>query len=326
MTETATLTKIEVKTLPIGNYIIELVKAEDFKTYYYQNLDYFSKVAFNSYLKAVDIPPKFFKENPIDTQEILLNNREVFVKEHKKYADKVIVVARVKLDNNIVNACRMTLADALDSYEKLKTIDQVTDKFEHRSFTKDGYISYIISQDIKNNVDNKVLAVDFPILLNKKAVIHNALYTLPNESFATPVEHIHYLEGEEVDFEMEYSNIKEAIDDKRSFLTDELAVKEAKDILREPEVVALALHHAGIISNSYVSKVAEYIKTNVKGVLNTQKLESLVLDYDETFRGYKQVTALRGVNGFTILKVLESPDFKEMVEEMEAAIEEFDEL
>ena len=64
MTETATTPLIEVRKLSLGNYLIELVRAEDFKTYYYENLDYFSKVAFNSYLKAVDIPPRFFKENP----------------------------------------------------------------------------------------------------------------------------------------------------------------------------------------------------------------------------------------------------------------------
>ena len=69
-----------------------------------------------------------------------------------------------------------------------------------------------------------------------------------------------------------------------------------------------------------------YIKENVKGVLNTKNLESLVLDYDETFRSYKQVTALREVSGYSILKVLESPDFKEMIDEMESALDEFDEL
>ena len=326
MTETIT-PSMEIRTLQIGNYVIELVRAEDFKKYYYENLEYFSKVAFNSYLKAVDIPPKFFKENPVDTQKELLDNREIFVKEHKKYSDKVIVVVRVKLDNSILNACRMTLSDALESYERLKTIDQVSDKFEHRSFTKDGYISYIIaSEDIKNNVDNKVLAVDFPILLNKKAVIHNALYTLPNETFATPIEHIQYLTNDEVDFSCEYSDIKQAIDDKREFLSEEFKVAEAKDILREPEVVALALHQAGVISNSYVSKVADYIKNNVKGTLNTYKLESLVLDYDETFKSYKQVTALRGVDGFKVLEVLESPDFKEVVDAMEDLINEMNEL
>ena len=325
MTETATPV-IGLKRLTLGNYILELVKVEDFKKYYYENLNYFSNVSMNSYLKAVDIPPKFFKENPIETQKELLDNREIFVKEHKKYFDKVIVVARVKVDNSIINACRMVESEALESYDRLKTIEQVTNKFEHRSFNKDGYISYIISQDIKNNQDNKVLAVDFPILLNKKAVIHKALYTLPNETFATPIEHIHYLTGEEVDFAMEYSNIKEAIDDKINFLTEDMTAPEPKDILREPEVVALALVQAGTISQSYVEKIGNYIKDNMKGTLTTDKLESLVLDYDETVRSYKQVTALRSVSGFEVLKVLESPDFKEFIEEMEASLDELDEL
>lgn len=325
MTE-ATISAMEIRTLALGNYNIDLVRAEDFKTYYYQNLDYFSKVAFNSYLKAVDIPPKFFKENPEETQRELLDNREVFVKEHRKYADKVIVVARVKTDTTIVNACRMTLKDALDSYEHLKTIDQIPDKFEHRSFNKDGYISYVISQDIKNNVDNQVLVIDFPILLNKKTIIHKALYTLPNDTFATPIEHIHYLTDEEVDFENEYTDIKCAVNNMRDFLIEERTEAESKDILREPEVVALALVQAGTIPNSYVGKIGDYIKNNTRGILTTDKLESLVLDYDETFRTYKQVTALRGVSGYAVLRVLESPDFKEMVEEMEATLNEFDEL
>lgn len=325
MTE-ATLPAISVKTLKLGNYVLDLVKVEDFKKYYYANLDYFSNVAINSYLKAVDIPPKFFKEQPMKTQEDLLDNREEFVKVHKKYFDKVIVVARTNTDEAILNACRMVEKDALKVYEKLKTIESVPDRFEHRSFTKDGYVSFIISQDIKNNVDNKVLAVDFPILLNKKVVIHKALYTLPNETFATPIEHIHYLTGEEVDFDSEYSDIKQAIDDHRDFISDDIEDTEVRDILREPEVVALALCQAGTISHSYVEKIGTYIKDNVKGTLTTEKLESLVLDYDETVRSYKQVTALRSVCGLTVLKVLESPDFKEMIDEMEASLEEVTEL
>ena len=326
MTETATLPQISMKTLQLGNYLLDLVKVADFKKYYYSNLDYFSNTAINSYLRAVDIPPKFFKENPVETQKELLDNREEFVQTHKKYFDKVIVVARTRVDNQIINACRMVEKEALASYDRLKTIEQVPDRFEHRSFNKDGYISYIISQDIKSNQDNKVLAVDFPILLNKKAIIHQATYTLPNETFATPIEHIHYLTGEEVDFECEYSDIKKAIDDKRDFLEEDLEVAESKDILREPEVVALALCQAGTISHSYVEKISAYIKNNTSGVLTTDKLESLVLDYDETVRSYKQVTALRSVDGLTILNILESPDFKEMVDEMEASLEEIQEL
>lgn len=322
---TAVTTNNDIQILELGNYILELVKIENFKSYYYDNLDSFSKVAFNSYLKAVDIPPKFFKENPIETQKELLENRETFVREHKKYFDKVIVVARVKLDGSIVNACRMTTADALASYEKLKPIDQVSNKFEHRSFTKDGYISYIVSGDIKNNVDNQVLVIDFPILLNKKTVIHNALYALPNETFATPIEHIQYLTSDEISY-TEYSDIKEAIEDKKEFLTADLDKPAPENILREPDVVALALCKDNVIPQSYIGKVADYIRNNAKGVLTTERLESLVLDYDETFRTYKQVTSLREISGFSILRILESPDFQELVDEMETTLEEIDEL
>lgn len=311
----------QVETLELGQYLIDLVKIEDFKCYYYKNLDFFSKAAYNSYLKAVDIPPKFFKEQPLETQAELIENRDTFVKEHKKYVDKVIVVARNKVDSQILNCSRMKESEAKWMYERLKPIDQVIDKFEHRSFTKDGYITYVISADIKQKVDNKVLVVDFPITLNKKTVIHEALYSLPDETFVTPVEHIHYLTGTEIDYDNEYSDIKVAIDNKREFLVEELTEENEKDILREPNVVALALVEAGYIPHSYINKVAEYIKTNTKGTLTTKQLEKLVLDYDETFRSYKQVTMLRNVNGCQVLAILDSDDFKELVTEMEDLIE-----
>ena len=79
-------------TLELGDYLLDLVKIEDFKKYYYEYFTeiYTSKIVFNSYLKAVDIPPKFFKEQPKETQEELLDNREVFVRETKKFFNKVM--------------------------------------------------------------------------------------------------------------------------------------------------------------------------------------------------------------------------------------------
>ena len=318
MTTTITQSlEVEVETLELGQYLIDLVKIEDFKNYYYKNLDFFSKAAYNSYLKAVDIPPKFFKEQPIETQKELIENRDTFVREHKKYIDKVIVVAKNKIDGQILNCSRMKEVEAKESYERLKPIDQVIDKFEHRSFTKDGYITYVISADIKKNTENKVLVVDFPVTLNKKTVIHNALYSLPDETFVTPVEHIQYLTGEELDFDSQYDNVKTAIDIHREFLVEERTEAAEKDILREPEVVALALVEAGYIPHNYAGKVGDYIKNNTKGTLTTRQLEKLVLDYDETFRSYKQVRAIREIDGFKILDILESDKFKELVEGME---------
>lgn len=313
-----------VTTFEIGSYFIDIVKIEYFKEYYKSNLGNFSKIATNSFLKALDIPPKFFKEQPEETQEELLDNREVFIKEHKKYLNKVIVIARCKVDNAILNCSRMAEKEALKSFNQLKPIDEVENKFEHRSFIKDNYLTYVISDKLENKKSNKVIVVDFPLTLNKSTVIHTAFYTLPDETFATPVEHIQYLTSEEIDFETEYKDIKEAIADKVSFISDDIKLVEAKDILREPEVVALALDVAKVIPHSYVEKIGNYIKGNSNGTLNTRKLESLVLDYDETFRGYKQVRALREIDGFKILDLLESEKFSELIDEMESLKEDLE--
>lgn len=306
---------VNVKQLEIGNYYLDVIDIRDFKDYLEENERYFSANAFKAYLKTVDIPPKFFKEQPEETQKELLENRDTFVRETKKYFDKSIVVVRVKIDMSILNACRMTSSDVDKRYEQLKTIEQVQNKFEHRSFVKDGYISYIVSKDneIKKDVDNKVLAIDFPIMLNKKVIIHKALYTLPNDTFVTPVEHVHYLSGDEIELGVDYSDIKCAVGDFSEFFVEEVEQKDAEDILREPEIVSLALVESGVIPLSYSEKIGNYIKENMKGVLNTFTLEKLVLDYDETFRSYKQVTNLRSVDGFSVLDTLNSDSFKEVL-------------
>lgn len=315
--------KQPVTTFELGGYYIDFIKIEYFKEYYYNNLSSFSNISLNSFLKALDIPPKFFKEQPIETQKELLENREVFIREHKKYIDKVIVVARVKVDNSILNCSRLPSSEAIYNYNFLKPIDNIKNKFEHRSFIKDNYITYVVSEKIEKNKANKVLVIDFPITLNKKPVVHKALYSLPDETFATPIEHIQYCTSEEISLE-EYSSIENPIKDNlySDFFTQDLKAPEEEQILREPEVVTLALVQAGVIPNSYVSKVTDYIKENTKGTLTTTKLESLVLDYDETFRGYKQVRAIREISGHAILKLLESPTFKEYIEEMEKVVEE----
>ena len=127
----------------LGTYDLDILDIKEFKEYYYSHKEDFSSVAFNSFLKALDIPPRFFKEQPEDTQAELLDNREEFVASRKKYADKVIVV--LKVDQKLLNACRLSKSEAELMYDKLKTISEVGNKFEHRSFYKDGYITYIIT-------------------------------------------------------------------------------------------------------------------------------------------------------------------------------------
>ena len=306
----------------LANYILDIVDITEFRSYLDENVDYFSTNAYNSYLKAVDIPPKFFKEQPVETQKELLDNREVFVKETKKYFNKVIVVVTYEkevgnqINRRILGAARLSSEEVENNFEQLRTIDQISNKFEHRSFVKDGYISLIISNGIEKNRDNQVLAIDFPINLNKKPVIHNAIYKLPDETFATPVEHLQYLTSNEIELGIDYNDIKEAIDDSISFIDEEITLLEPQQILREVEVVALALRELGFIPKSYKEKIEVYIKENLKGELTTDKLESLVLDFDETFKSYKQVTSLRSVSGSAVVEFLNSPQFAEVVEQL----------
>ena len=312
------------ETKKLLNYELDVVDIIEFKDYLEANRSRFSTDAFKAYLKALDIPPKFFKEQPEATQEELLENREIFVRENKKYFNKVIVLVKtitptpIGDDIRILGAARLDKSEVDTKFNQLKPIEEISNRFEHRSFVKDGYISIIISNDIKKDIDNRVLAIDFPINLSKKPVIHKAFYTLPNNTFATPIEHIKYITDDEVELGIDFNNIKEAVDEEIKFLTDEnLDRPEPENILREPEEVALALSELKFIPKSYIEKVSAYISSNSEGGLNTERLESLVLDFDETVKGYKQVTSLRDVSGFAVLRLLESDAFKEIKEELE---------
>ena len=55
----------------LANYTLDIVDITEFRSYLDENVDYFSTNAYNAYLKAVDIPPKFFKEQPVETQKEL---------------------------------------------------------------------------------------------------------------------------------------------------------------------------------------------------------------------------------------------------------------
>ena len=308
---------IEHKSL--ANYTLDIVDIVEFRDYLNKNELYFSTNAMNAYLKALDIPPKFFREQPKDTQEELLDNREVFVRETKKFFNKVIVVVTYEkglnestVDRRILGAARLDRSEAEAYYDSLKDIDTVSNKFEHRSFIKDGYISIIISNGIEKDKENQVLAIDFPINLNKKPVIHEAIYTLPNNDSTVQIEHIWYNSSEEIELGIDYNTIKEAIEDRISFINSSFDREPKKDILRETDLVAIALRELGTIPKSYTDKIGFYIEEHAAGNLDTTKLESLVLDFDETVKGYKQVTALRNVSGFAVLEYLNSDQFKEL--------------
>ena len=126
--------------------------------------------------------------------------------------------------------------------------------------------------------------------------------------------------NDEIELGFDYNNIKEAIEDKVEFLEDKDLNKAAPEpILRETELVSLALQELQIVPKSYREKVEVYIEENTQGELTTARLESLVLDFDETLKSYKQVTNLRSVSGHAVLRFLESDQFKQLSEELTEA-------
>lgn len=309
------------------DYTIDIIDITEFRKYYDENIDNFSSTAENSFLKALDIPPKFFKEQPEETRKELLDNREIFVREAKKFFDKVIVVVkRVNEERNsvaILNACRMGRIEAIAKYEALKPIEDFTSIFEHRSFIKDGYISLIYSEEkLDKNEVNSVLAIDFPILLNKKPILHHAFFELANENSDVPVDHLSYGKEVEVDLDTDYNNIKEAIEDRLDFLTsEELEDKSDEYVLAEADFVALALQELGTIPKTLKDKVARYLEKRDGSSLTKAELESKVLDFDQTLNSYKQVNSLRKVSADKVVEVLNSEGFKEIAEALREELE-----
>lgn len=311
---------METKTLE--NYLLDIVNIEEFNDYYHENINKFSEFSSNAFLKALDIPPKFFKEQPEETQEELLDNRDTFVKENKKYFDKVIIVLKSK-EGHILNACRMGRIQAYNMFDKLSCVSEV-EHIEERTFFRDGYTTLLISENLKKNEENKVLIIDFPVMLNKNVVIHKALYTFPKEDSQVNINHIKYIESSEIILSGDnasYNNIVEAIEDFKGFLSEDIEQKEAKSILRENEVISLALVELKYIPKTYREKVEEYLKDNIKGILNTYMLENFVLDFDQDIKGYKNINNLRTIDGFKVLEYLDD----KKTEELQNIANEFEE-
>lgn len=77
-----------METKQLNGYTLDILDVTEFKEYYYNNKDWFSANAEKAFLKALDIPPKFYKEQPEETQKELLENREIFVRESKNFLIK----------------------------------------------------------------------------------------------------------------------------------------------------------------------------------------------------------------------------------------------
>ncbi len=307
-----------METKLLEGYTLDIIQIEYFKDYYYNNLERFSEFSKNAFLKTLDIPPKFFTEQPEETQEELLENREVFVRESKKFFDKVIVVLKDK-DNYILNACRMDTKVAEASYKALSAINAFSNRYTERLFHKDGYITILIpSEDLEYK--DRAIIVDFPIMLNKNAVIHKAFYEVKGDF--THYQYKSNLEVSLVGDNKNYNDLYEAIKDCTEFLTEPYEMQVSEPILREPEVISLAVIELKFLPKTYREKFEKYLSEKSEGIImNSYKLEQVVMDFDADVKGYKNVLNLRNVDGGAIKTYLDTlKDIDRNVQELESVL------
>lgn len=305
-----------METKNLEGYTLDILPIEHFKDYYYDNNEKFSEFSKNAFLKTLDIPPKFFKEQPVETQEELLENREIFVRESKKFFDKVIVILKDK-DGYILNACRMDNKTAEASYKALSAINSFTKRYTERTFHRDGYITILIPSE-EPEYKNRALVIDFPIMLNKNAVIHKTIYEIKGDF--THYQYKSNLEVSLVGDNKNYNDIYEAIKDCKSFLTEPYVAESSEPILREPEVISLATIELKFLPKTYREKFEKYLsEKSESGIMNSYKLEQAIMDFDADVKGYKNVFNLRNVEGKAIKAYLDTlKDIDKNVQELES--------
>ena len=286
----------------ILDYTIEIIDIRNFKEYLEENVKE-NKIygfALKAFLKAVDIPPSYFLEQPIETQEELLVNKDERINSLKKYTDKCLVI--LWKDDEILNCCRMNMIDAETLLEKFSTIEDVDKIIWDKTFYKDGYIQGYIptSDNIAKDKFNRCLVIDFPILLNKPLRINDGFFRLPQESEISDNNTYYYNTSEEIDM-TEYQHVALAIQDK---LNDaectgwpSMDVIEDVNILREPTEVCCVMVDEKVIPKTILTGLVEYIETNSElgnFTMTINNLTETILKFEGNLRNIKQVTNLRG--------------------------------
>lgn len=301
-------------TRKLLDYDLEVLDIADFKSYYKENLDRFNGFSKKAFLKSVDIPAPYFLEQPDDTQETLLDNKEVIIKNANKYSDKVLIML-VK-DNVILNACRMSNINEELSYDQLSTITDVENIIWNKTYHKDGYIQgYILRDEVKKDQYNRCTIIDFPIMLNKPVIIHDGFYKMPTETSLVDNDSFYYISSTEVDF-MDYQHVAVAIE---CIIEDmDIEIKSVTDnprvsILRENEDVVTALLGDKIIPKTIILGVLSALNKRTEfETLTHASLVEILLAFEGNLKNIKQVTNLR--NCYNFIKDVYASDREEKEE------------
>lgn len=276
---------------------VEIIDIKEFKKYFNENLSRFDGFAKKAFLKAVDIPPAYFLEQPEDTKTILLNNKEDRINSMEKYIGKCIVI--LWKDGIALNACRMDREEAENKLELLSTIEDVEGIVWDKTFYKDGYIQgYVSVGKIAKENYNRCVVIDFPILLNKDVVLHDAFFKMPTETSIVPRDLFYYNNSTVVDF-ADFQHISLAVESKINEAKDEEIVAMDKSennpfILRETAEVLAMLVEDKILPKTVFQGILGYVENELEGVqLTVNKLTEVVLSYEGNLKSLKQVTSAR---------------------------------
>lgn len=309
-----------LETRELLGYKLETFSICEFKEYYDTNKDKFTSFALNAFLKALSIPPSYFLEQPVETQEELLINKLALVKMQSKYKGFSILV--ISNDNQILNATKIKSNEIEVRFEYVSSIEDVENVTWNRTFIKDGYINGFILCKEKRNGFNRALFIDLPLLFNKSAIIHEGFIELANPNMSVEKDMIYYTNSNIIDYE-DFQHIKLAIEEAFVKIKDIPDVNEEQDkiIYRDPMEVICNLADMKVIPKSLIQPIYKYVSEILeeKGeqIFNTSFVLNVLMIFDNNVKSLKQVNALR--ESKTCIDLLYESNWQNKLEQYEIA-------
>lgn len=286
-----------LETKQLLGYTIEIFEIGEFKEYYDSHTNNFNDFSRSAFLKAISIPPSYFLEQPEETQEELLCNKLDLVGIQKKYAGLSLIV--VSQGSEILNATKVKTNEVEVLYESVASIEDVEGIVWNRSLVKDGYLcGYLVCGTVSREGYNRGIFIDFPILFNKPAIIHEGFIELANPKMEVEKDMIYYTSTEQVDY-ADFQHIALAIESAMSNIdmdTPSLRKEEDKLILREPVDAICTLIEEKVVPKSLLFHLAGYLDNRIEEgkALSVNSFVEAIVSFDGNVKALKQINAMRG--------------------------------
>jgi hypothetical protein len=269
-------------------YKIDLIKIENFREFFKSCKDFspFSKKAF---LKSVAIPPGYFSEQPDDTKEDLLVNKEDVVQQ--KYPGSYVLL--VKDGEDILNCARIEFSDFDLGYNRIKSSNE-KQFILVKEYIKNGYISTFIkhSDNLVKGGWNKGLFVDIPLICNKDTYVSEGYYYIPAEN----EDHYKcmYVSTEVLDF-TDYQHLDLYVKDfkETSFNDNSLEIAKETPLLKELDEILIYLKDEKVIPSQYIKSVPRYVEKNALPMETVFDLVNVLLSYENGISSFNKAKVLR---------------------------------